>query len=124
MNLSAIAGPIVAAVNPRQQLVVQVSLGEVTNSAFKPVPSYGPPVIVQGDVQPLQFRDIQMLDGLNLQGTQRKIYLFGRVDGLVRVDRKGGDLITDEAGNVWLVTLVLEQWPNWCSVAVTLQDGE
>jgi hypothetical protein len=40
---------------------------------------------------------------------------------------KGGDLLTDGNGDVWLVAMVLEQWQHsngWCSVAVTLQNDE
>lgn len=114
---------MVGAVNPRVPLVVQVSMGTAKNEAFEPVPLYEPPVTLMGQVQPLEWRDLQMLDGLNLQGTRRKIYLFGDIEGIVRVDRKGGDLITDPKGNVWLVAQVLETWENqWCSLAATLQN--
>lgn len=78
---------------------------------------------ISGQVQPLTFKDIQQLDGLNIQGTQRAIYFDQAIDGIVRVDRKGGDLVTTPDGKVWLVTLVLEAWPDWTKVAVTLQDG-
>jgi hypothetical protein len=45
------------------------------------------------------------------------------VDGLVRVINKGGDLITLPDGSIWLVAQVLEQFPDWVSAAITLQDG-
>ena len=73
-------------------------------------------------VQALQYNDITQFDAFNIQGERRKIYINGQVDGLVRVENKGGDLITDPLGNVWLVVLVPKSWPDWCSVAVTLQD--
>ena len=83
------------------------------------------PVIAQ--VQPLTWRDLQQLDGLNLQGTRRKIYLYGRADGAVRPLAKGGDLITIATGGVndgiYLVAQVLEQFPDWVSVAATLQNN-
>lgn len=75
-----------------------------------------------GQVQPLTYRDIEHLSGLNIQGYQRGIYINGTLDGLVRIDEKGGDLIQTPDGRWWLVTLVLEQWPDWVKVAVTLQD--
>lgn len=85
-------------------------------------------LVMRAQVQPLTWRDIQQIDGLNLEGTRRKIYLFGAVDGLVRPKRKGGDLITIATGGVndgiWLVAQVLEQYPDWVSAAITLQsDG-
>jgi hypothetical protein len=84
-------------------------------------------LILRAQVQPMTWRDLQQVSGLNLQGTRRKIYLFGRVDGIVRVLHKGGDLITIAPGGVndgvYLCTQVLEQWPDWVSVAAVLQDG-
>lgn len=79
-----------------------------------------------GQVQALGYKDLQQVDGLNLNGTRRKIYLFGVSSGVVRSLQKGGDLLTDGNGDVWLVAMVLEQWQHgegWASVAVTLQDG-
>lgn len=125
MNLHGIAAGTIAAINPLVPLTVQVSVGSTqspTGDGTR-VPAYAAPVVVFGQVQPMTWRDIEMTDGLNLNGTRRSIYLNGAIDGLVRVSNKGGDLITDAAGNVWLVALVLEQWPDWCKVAVTLQDG-
>lgn len=84
-------------------------------------------LIVPAQVQPLTWKDLQQLDGLNLAGERRKIYLYGATDSVVRVQRKGGDLITIADGGVhagvWLVAQSLEQFPDWCSVAATLQNG-
>jgi hypothetical protein len=123
MNLHAIASGAAAAVNPRVPLQLRVSTGSTVGADFKPVPTYAPAVTVMGQVQPMTWRDLQMTDGLNLQGTRRAIYLDGNFDGVVRASAKGGDLITDPAGNVWLVAMVLETWPTWCKVAATLQNG-
>lgn len=81
---------------------------------------------VKAQVQALTFRDLTQIDGLNLQGTRRGIYLFGKVDGLVRAENKGGDLIAIADGvhaGIWLVAMVLEQWPGWVKVAATQQNG-
>lgn len=79
---------------------------------------------VLAQVQPLTYRDIQQVDGLNLQGTRRAIYLNGFIDGLIRSSNKGGDLVTLPDGTVWLVAIVLEHWDSgWCKVAATLQNG-
>lgn len=81
---------------------------------------------VVGQVQPLSYSDIQHMDALNIQGTRRAIYMNGAVDGLVRVNNKGGDLITISSGvnaGVWLVAMISEAWPDWCKAIVTLQDG-
>lgn len=94
MNLHSIASGAINSVNPFIQISIRVSTGYATDANFTRQPAYAPAVTVSGQVQALTFRDIQQLDGLNLQGTRRAIYVNGRVDGLVRVENKGGDLVT------------------------------
>lgn len=82
--------------------------------------------VVPGKVQPLTMRDLTQIEGLNLGGVKWKLYLNGKLDGIVRPERKGGDLITIPSGphaGIWLVAQVLEQYPDWCSAAITLQNG-
>lgn len=131
MNLHSIVAPLVSAVNPMVPCSVQVSLGSAVDTSYNRVPAYAAAVTIEGQVQSLTFRDLQQMEGLNLQGTRRAIYLLGDVEGLVRVDNKGGDLITLPDNTVWLVAMVLESWlqnnpatdPGWVKVAVTLQNG-
>lgn len=127
MNLNALAGPVVAAVNPLTPASVQFSLGAVTNSDGTQTPKYQvPPTPVSAQVQPLSTGDIRQTEHLNLQGVKVAIYLNGELDGLVRVNKKGGDLVTIASGphrGVYLVAMVLEQWNDWVKVAATLQNG-
>jgi hypothetical protein len=190
LNLHQIAAGAIGTVNPFLPISIRVSTGYSTDDDGTRVPSYAPAVSVPGQVQSLTFRDIQQIDGLNLQGTRRAIYVNGRVEGLVRVENRGGDLVTvpgafftgsiagttltvtsvlsgqiavgaglagsgildgtsitalgtgaggigtyevdiDQtvgpvamtSGAVWLVALVLESWPDWSKLCVTLQDG-
>ena len=58
-------------------------------------------------VQALSGRDLRQIEGLNLQGTLRAVYLNGVIDGIVRVALKGGDLITLPDGSV-------VGWSPWC----------
>ena len=80
-----------------------------------------------GQIQPITWRDLQQLDGLNTNGVRWKIYLSGEVDGIVRKEKKGGDLITIPPGSrhagTWLVAQVLEQFPDWVCAAIVLQSG-
>ena len=122
MNIFGLARAAVSSVVPSVNLSIQVSTGYTTNDDGSRVPTYAAPQTVSGNVQALQYNDIVQLDALSIQGERRKINIKGQVDGLVRVENKGGDLITDGNGNVWLVALVTEHWPDWCAVAVTLQD--
>jgi hypothetical protein len=83
-------------------------------------------LVLPGSVQPMTWRDLQQLDGLNIEGVRWKIYLHGQVDGIVRPEKKGGDLVDIPSGphaGVWLVAQVLEQFPNWVCAAITLQNG-
>lgn len=125
MNLHAIVSPYIGAVNPQTPAVLQISDGWTTAPDFSRVPRYRIPTIdVLAQVQPLTSGDLRQIEGLNLQGYKRGIYLSGKLDGLVRVENKGGDLITIAKGfhaGVWLVATVLEQY-EWVKVAATLQN--
>lgn len=82
-------------------------------------------LVVPAQIQSMTYRDLQQTDGLNLQGDRRAIYFYGDIEGIVREDRKGGDLVTFPDGTVWLVAIVLETWgpsKDWCKVAVTRQN--
>ena len=82
-------------------------------------------LVLMAQVQPITWRDLQQLDGLNLAGERRKIYLHGSVYSVSKVKRKGGDLVTIADGvdrGVWLIVQVLEQFPDWVSAAMTLQS--
>jgi hypothetical protein len=48
------------------------------------------------------------------------MYVRGNVEGLFRVLGKGGDLLEFE-GQKYLVASVMERWPDWCCVALTMQ---
>lgn len=83
-------------------------------------------LVVQAQIQPITWRDLQQLDGVNLEGTRIKAYLYGKVDGLVRASSKGGDLVTIDSGpyaGTYLVAQILEQFPDWVCAALTLQNG-
>lgn len=126
MNLHNIVKGAISAVNPPITGQYKFSAGSITSPSGKRVPSYGYPIDVYLQVQPLSAGDIQKIDGLNLQGVMRKIYLNGRVDGLARPNLQGGDLFIIFDGvnaGTWLVNQVLEQWPDWACAVVTLQNG-
>ena len=132
MNLQQITAGAVNAVNPMVPVTIKISDGTYTTGAdFTRVPNYTVVTGVMAQIQALSFRDIMQVEGLNLQGTRRAIYLQGDVEGLVRSSSKGGDLIIMPDGTIWLVAMVLESWlqntgsndPGWCKVAVTLQNN-
>lgn len=127
MNLHGIVSAAIGSVNPFVPATVQISAGYNISPDGSRTPIYNP-ITIDVQVQALQYNDLVHLDGLNIQGTRRAIYTNGFVAGIIRVDSKGGDLITFPPGtlpegNTWLCAFVLEQWKDWCKIAVTLQNG-
>ena len=126
MDLRSIAGSVITAVNPYILATVMSSTGYTIAPDGKQTPAYNTVTDVPVQVQSLSFRDLMQVEGLNLNGTLRSIYLNGVANATVRVSSKGGDLITLTDGpnaGVWLVNLVAEQWPDWVHVIATLQNG-
>lgn len=121
MNLHGVVSGAIGAINPFVDASLQMSTGSTTSADGTRVPLYAAPCGVRCQVQPMQADDLHQLDGLNIQGIKRKIYVTGQFHGLVRGENKGGDLVTMPNGDVYLVVLVLEAWPDWCCVATTLQ---
>lgn len=83
-------------------------------------------LVLLGQVQALSTRDVWQLDGINLQGTLRALYVSGTLNGVVRALLKGGDLVTLPDGTVWLVTMVPEPWgltAGWTKCVIVLQNG-
>jgi hypothetical protein len=122
MNLHNIAAGAIGIVNPFVPITIQISTGYTTSADGKRTPTYAAPVTISGQIQSLSYNDIVHLNGLNIQGVRNAIYINGQLQGLVRPDNKGGDLVTMQDGTVWLVAVVLENWPDWCKVAVTRQN--
>lgn len=127
MNLLAITTGAIAAVNPQVTATVRQSSGVTTSADGSRTPVYTS-VILPVQVQSLTYNDLVQLDGLGIQGTRRAIYVDAQVFAAVRVDQKGGDLIVFAPGvmpegTVWLCAQVLESWPGFSKICVTLQDG-
>lgn len=123
MNLHGIVSPLISAVNPSIICQIAHSTGSTTQADGKRVPTYGTPVPTPCQLQSLQFRDVTLMDGLNIQGDKAKIYISGAAAGVVRATRLGGDLVTMPDNTVWLVVVVLEKFPDWCSFGIVMQNG-
>lgn len=123
MDLRSIANGISSAVNPNETVTVLRSTGYTIGAGARQVPSYAAPVTGPAQVQALDANDIKQLDGLNIQGTIRAIYLRGTLAGVVRPDGTGGDLVKRKNDSeTWLVVKVLEGWPDWTKAAIVLQS--
>jgi hypothetical protein len=122
MDLRGIANAVSSIVNPNETVTVLRSTGYTIGAGAKQIPSFAAPVTGPAQVQALDANDIKQLDGLNIQGTIRAIYLRGSLAGVIRPNQTGGDII--KRGNPsqdWLVVKVLESWPDWTKAAIVLQ---
>ena len=120
MDLRGIANSVSSTVNPNITVTVLRSTGYTIGAGRKQVPTYADPVTGPGQIQALDANDIKQLDGLNIQGTIRTIYLRGVLAGVVRPDGTGGDIV-QIGGQTWLVVKVLEGWPTWTKATIVLQ---
>jgi hypothetical protein len=122
MDLRSIANSAASVVNPNVTVSVRRSTGYTSGGAGqRQVPSYAAAISGPAQIQALDGNDLKQLDGLNVQGTIRAIFLRGVLAGTVRPDGTGGDII-DIAGQTWLVVKVLEGWPTWTKAAIVLQS--
>lgn len=85
------------------------------------IPVYNTYPNVMCQIQPLSTSDLQHTDGLNLQAINKSLYLNGNVEGVDRAAIKGGNTFTTPDNKIWLVTQVIEHWPDWSHLVITLQ---
>jgi hypothetical protein len=130
MNLHSMVSGSISAINAPTMLSIKTSTGYTTQPDGKRTPTYNDPVVVKADVQALDAGEIQHLDALNIQGRRMAFYINGNIDGLIRPNNQGGDIIDIVSGGnnlalvgtQWLVASILEYWPDWCKVAAVLQN--
>lgn len=123
MNLSDIADGVISTINPLTSVALLHSTGYTTAADGSRIPIYAAPIVQLTQVQELTEPELRQLDGLNMQGVRgARVYFDGTAAGVIRVTGGGGDLV-QFGGQTWLVAAVLEQWDDWCSVAVVLQNG-
>jgi len=125
VNLHGIAAPYIAAVNPMITVTWKKSTGSVQNDDFTRTPSYQTVNGVLAQRQALTYKDLQQLDGININGEACALYVNGDAVGVLRPDGKGGDLFLMPDESVWLAVHVLENWnatAGWTKVAVVKQN--
>ena len=122
MNLHGIVSGVIGKINPFVTATIRVSTGYTTNADGSRTPTYTT-TTAQVQLQALAYDDIVQADSMQIQGVRRKMYVQGDVEGLVRADNRGGDLVTLPDGTVWKVAMVDEHWPDWTACIITLQDG-
>lgn len=98
----------------------------LTRSQTVPAQAMTTALLVSAQMQPLSAGDLRQIEGLNLTGDKRAIYVNGDINGVIRVRLKGGDLVTLTDGSVWLVINNLEGWDptaGWTKALMVLQNG-
>ena len=129
MNLHAVVRDQIPAVNPDRDGTWRHSTGYTTAANGSRTPTYTD-IPVQLQIQSLTGKDLHHMNMLNIQGVQRVVYMYSNVQGVVRTDQQGGDLLlfSQDIGGavaIWKVVVVLETWtPDvlaWCKLGVTLQ---
>lgn len=128
MNLHRLVRGSINAINKNQPIPWLAYQGPINDRTTGiTTPTYWPAVNIWSQIQPVPTDELKHLENLNIQGVLRRVYMKGAVASAVRADGVGGDLLAfpETAGNplrFWLVMQVPEQWPDWCSVVVRLQN--
>jgi hypothetical protein len=119
MNLHGIVSGAIGTVNPFTDGIMKVSTGYTTLLSGKREPTFSQ-TNVSVQLQALGYKDLQQIDGLNLQGVLKAAYVNGNFNGVNRPKQQGGDLLIIGA-DTWLIVQPLEEWPDWCKFVVNLQ---
>lgn len=120
MNLRQIANSATRSINPNIPAILKKYAGETIGPGRKPIPSYLPDQSLTIQLQPISRGDIQHVDGLNIQGLAKVIYVNGNYFSVQRELEHGGDIFVI-GSEQWLVVEPVELWPDWCRLIVVLQ---
>lgn len=124
MDLRSVANSVSCVVNPNVTVQVQASTGYTIGAGLRQVPTYATAVTGPAQFQAVNSSDLKLMDGVNIQGVLRSVYLRGSLAAVVRPNGTGGDIIVDPSGETWLVVKVVESWPTWTKAIIQLQGGE
>lgn len=125
MNLRSIANQYTQTVNKNIDVTWQRSTGYTTSPSGHRVPTTTS-TVVKGQVQAVSAETLRHIDGLNIEGLKRSVYLYGNAQGAVRPDAKGGDFllfpqVPGAPVQTWKIVQVVETWSTWCHVIAVLQ---
>lgn len=126
MNLHALVRSAIQTVNPDIPAQLLRNTGYSTGASGRQEPTYGTPEPVSIQAQAASGGEIERMNNLSMQGVFRKVYMYGNTQGIVRADKKGGDIlkfpqVPGAPVQEWKVVEVSETWPDWCCVIVWLQ---
>jgi hypothetical protein len=119
MNLHEIVSGAIGTVNPHIPATLKTSTGYVTADDGSRTPTYAQKNGML-QVQGLSERELRQMNGLNIAGILRKVYLDGDWHTMVRDTGDGGDLFVFDT-HTWKIVHVMETWPDWSHVIVAQQ---
>lgn len=126
LNLHGTVRGAINSVNQDIPIVYLQSTGATTAVGGKQTPTYAT-TNIYGQVQPVSGADLRRYDFLQGQGVFKSVHCYGNIQGIVRSQGKGGDLlqfpqVPNAPIETWLIKAVPETWnPGWCRVIVVLQ---
>jgi hypothetical protein len=113
-------------INQDIPVTILKSTGYTISDGYKQVPTYNT-ISGYAQIQAIDAVEIAhyltQYEGMNLQGTARVIYLSGVLNGILRPDGIGGDLVQFN-GETWLVVKVIEYWPLWTKALIIRQENQ
>lgn len=120
MNLHQLVRGAIGSINPDIPVTIKQSTGATGEDDTGRVTPIYATLTATGQKQPLTGRDIERFQQQGIQGVTCKMHLNGNYEGMFRVLGKGGDLLLF-GGQTYAVASVMERWPDWCCVALTMQ---
>ena len=122
MDLRSIANNAIQPINQDITVEVWASTGYVIGAGLKQIPSYAAPLTLPAQIQALSNDELKQIDGLNISGVSKAIYIKGDLRGIIKPDSLGGDLVKWNS-KTWLVVKVLESWPTWTKCVLIYQGN-
>lgn len=130
MDLRGIANQVSNVVNPNIIVTWRASNGFTIGAAGRQQPAYLEGITGPAQIQALDNSDLKQIEGLNISGSIRALYMKGNLAGVIRADSKGGDqiVIASQPGapallaGTWLTSKVLESWSDWTKVVIVKQN--
>jgi hypothetical protein len=128
MNLRSLANSATQIVNKNITAIWRSSTGYSVNADFSRSPDYSDTEIkIQS--QAISSDDLKHIQELNIQGILRSVYIYGNLQGVVRADEKGGDLlifkeVPSAPDRTWKVIKVVETWPDWSHVIACMMNPD
>lgn len=122
LNLHGLVRGAIQTVNEDTDGTVYVSTGHTSVRGIL-TPAFTP-VTARLQVQAQKHTDIQHERSLQQNNGFLTMYAYGNFSDIERRDNKGGDIVNIPAGpraGWYLITQVLERWPDWCAFEVTVQ---